>query len=44
MDCRSEAPLSNPVIEAIMRRRSIRRYTEEVPADRAIEAIVRAGQ
>jgi nitroreductase len=36
--------LSNPIIEAIMRRKSIRRYTHEQPADEVIHTIVRAGQ
>ena len=36
--------LSNPVIDTIMRRKSIRRYTQEQPTDEVIHAIVRAGQ
>ncbi|MFC2078550.1 nitroreductase family protein [Candidatus Bipolaricaulota bacterium] len=36
--------LSNPVIEAIARRKSIRRYTEEQPTEEVIHTIVRAGQ
>ena len=36
--------LSNPVIDAIMRRKSIRRYTQEQPTDEIIRTIVRAGQ
>ena len=36
--------LSNPVLDAIMRRKSIRSYTHEQPSDEVVEAIVRAGQ
>jgi nitroreductase len=34
----------HPVLDLLMRRASIREYTEEVPSDERIEAIVRAGQ
>jgi len=34
----------NDVIQTMMQRASIRRYTDEVPADDVIEAVVRAGQ
>jgi len=34
----------NPVIEAMLQRKSIRAFTEEEPAREAIEAVVRAGQ
>ena len=34
----------NPVIETMLNRKSIRRYTEEAPTDEVIVAIVRAGQ
>ena len=34
----------NPVIESIMQRKSIRKYTTEQPSDEVLEAIVRAGQ
>jgi nitroreductase len=36
--------LNNPVIEAMLRRKSIRSYTDEVPSDEVLETIVRAGQ
>ena len=36
--------LSNPVIDAIMCRKSIRRYTQEQPTDEVIHTIVRVGQ
>jgi nitroreductase len=35
--------LSNPVIEAMMRRKSIRKYTDQMPSDEVIETVVRAG-
>lgn len=35
---------TNPVIDAIMRRKSIRRYTQEQPTDEVIHTVVRAGQ
>lgn len=35
---------ANPVIDAMMRRKSIRSYTERVPSDEVIEAVVLAGQ
>jgi len=35
---------SNPVIETMLRRKSIRKYTKESPPDEVIAAIVRAGQ
>ena len=35
---------SNPVIEVMIKRKSIRRYKIEMPSDEAIEAVVRAGQ
>ncbi len=36
--------ISNPVIDAMMNRRSIRKYREEQPSDEVVESIVRAGQ
>jgi FMN reductase (NADPH) len=36
--------LNNPVIEAMMNRKSIRKYSDDLPADDVIETIVRAGQ
>jgi FMN reductase (NADPH) len=36
--------LTNPVIEAMMNRKSIRKYKEREPSDEVIESIVRAGQ
>jgi nitroreductase len=35
---------NNPVIETMLRRKSIRKYTKESPPDEVIAAIVRAGQ
>lgn len=35
---------SNVVIESMLKRKSIRRYTDETPSDDVIRAIVRAGQ
>ena len=36
--------ISNPVIDALMNRKSIRKYREEQPSDEVIETVVRAGQ
>lgn len=36
--------ISNPVIDAMMNRKSLRKYTSEMPSDEVIEAIVRAGR
>lgn len=36
--------MTNPVLEAMMNRRSIRRYDDRVPPDDVVEAVVRAGQ
>ena len=36
--------VTNPVIEALLNRKSIRRYTDEVPSDEVVETIVRSGQ
>ncbi len=36
--------LNNPVIEAMMRRRSVRKYTDQKPSDEVVETIVKAGQ
>jgi len=35
---------ANPIIEAMLQRKSIRKYTSEIPSDEVIEAIVKAGQ
>jgi nitroreductase len=35
---------SNPIIESMMNRKSIRKYTSELPSDELIQAVVRAGQ
>jgi nitroreductase len=35
---------NNPIIEALLNRKSIRKYTEQVPSDEVVETIVRAGQ
>lgn len=34
----------NPVIESILNRKSIRKYTDEMPTDEVIHTVVRAGQ
>ena len=36
--------LENPVIESMLNRKSIRRYTGEMPADDVLKTVVRAGQ
>jgi FMN reductase (NADPH) len=36
--------VTNPVIEALLNRKSIRKYTDEVPSDEIVETIVRSGQ
>ena len=36
--------LTNPVIEAMLNRKSIRKYTDEVPSEEVVETIVRCGQ
>jgi FMN reductase (NADPH) len=36
--------LTNPVIESILNRKSVRKYTEQKPTDEVIETVVRAGQ
>lgn len=36
--------ITNPVIESLMNRKSIRKYTDQKPTDEEIETIVRAGQ
>jgi nitroreductase len=36
--------LHNPVIEAMLNRKSIRKYTDQVPTDEVVETVVRAGQ
>lgn len=36
--------ISNPVIETMMRRKSIRKYKDEQPSDEAVLTVVRAGQ
>jgi FMN reductase (NADPH) len=36
--------LTNPVIEAMLNRKSIRKYRDDAPSDEEIETIVRAGQ
>ncbi len=35
--------LTNPAIEAMMRRKSIRKYTDQMPSDEVIETVVLAG-
>ncbi len=36
--------IMNPVIETMMSRRSVRKYTDQKPTDEVIETVVRAGQ
>jgi FMN reductase (NADPH) len=36
--------MDNPVIQAMLNRKSIRKYTKEAPTDEVIAAVVRAGQ
>jgi nitroreductase len=36
--------LSNPVIETLLNRKSVRRYTDQKPSDEVIATVVRAGQ
>jgi len=36
--------INNPIIETMLNRKSIRSYTDEMPSDEVLEAIVRAGQ
>jgi len=36
--------LTNPIIQTMLSRKSIRRYTAETPSDEVIETVVRAGQ
>lgn len=36
--------IENPVIATLLRRKSIRRYTEQMPSDEVIATVVRAGQ
>jgi nitroreductase len=36
--------MDNPIIQTLMNRKSIRKYTDQEPPDEVVEAIVRAGQ
>jgi nitroreductase len=36
--------LTNPIVQTMLSRKSIRRYTTEIPSDEVIETVVRAGQ
>src|SRR5512142_717621 len=36
--------ISNPVIEAMLNRKSVRKYRDQKPSDEVIETVVRAGQ
>lgn len=36
--------LTNPVIESMLNRKSVRKYTDQKPTDEVIAAVVRAGQ
>ena len=35
---------TNPIIESMMNRKSIRKYTDEMPSEDVLQAVVRAGQ
>jgi nitroreductase len=35
---------SNPIIESMLNRKSIRKYTDEMPSEEVVQAVVRAGQ
>ena len=35
---------TNPMLEAMLDRKSVRRYTKEQPSDDLVQTIVRAGQ
>ena len=41
---RQENLMSNEIIETMLQRKSIRKYTDEIPSDEVIQTIVRAGQ
>ena len=36
--------LTNPVIESMLNRKSVRKYTEQTPTDEVVQSVVRAGQ
>lgn len=36
--------LSNPIIDCLLNRRSVRKYSDQLPTDEEIETVVRAGQ
>ena len=36
--------LANPVIESMLNRKSVRKYTDQKPTDEIIETVVRTGQ
>lgn len=36
--------LTNPVIESMLNRKSVRKYTDQKPTDEVIATVVRAGQ
>jgi FMN reductase (NADPH) len=36
--------IHNPIIDAMMQRKSVRKYKEDMPSDEVVETIVRAGQ
>jgi len=36
--------MHNPILDTMLKRRSVRKYTAEQPTDEVIEAVVRAGQ
>jgi nitroreductase len=36
--------LTNPLIETMLNRKSIRKYTDEIPSEEVLQAVVRAGQ
>jgi nitroreductase len=36
--------ITNPLIESMLKRKSIRKYTDEMPSEEVLQAVVRAGQ
>jgi nitroreductase len=39
-----DSMLNNPVVDTMLKRKSIRRYTDEMPSEEVIRSVVRAGQ
>ncbi len=36
--------MSNEIVETMMKRKSVRKYTDQIPSDEVVQAVVRAGQ